>query len=294
MALEVKIKKFDPTTLREYASVLFAGGRRTGKSYVMRDFMWHIRKKVYDCKIYSGTVDEDHPWPSFTPEALVTHCLEEFPIDDMRKAIQTQENRKKLAAKHGTKCPPSLMVFEDLEHIQPPIWKDQSMRALIFNGRWSKSYCFVAFQYLMEVKMAMRGSFDYAVFAMENSAAVRERIYKQFGGIFPNFAEFEAVFFECTKDYRVMVIDCRARSYNLEDVVFWYKAKDRGVFRMGHPDVWKSAPRPDSSDSEEERKRRKSLAAVPRSGRGGVRRTLAIKLTSPGAHHKRGDNDDRL
>jgi Cu2+-containing amine oxidase len=80
--------------------------------------------------------------------------------------------------------------------------------------------------------------FDYAVFTMENSAAVRRRIHEQFAGIFPTFNEFEQVFFECTSDRKCMVIDCRATSYNISDVVFWYKAKDNGDFQMGVPAVW--------------------------------------------------------
>ena len=266
--MNVKIHKFDPRTIREYASILFAGGRRTGKSFVMRDFLWFLRHKIYDAIIFSGTIDEDHPWERYTPQRLVHPCLEEFPIEITKKAIKNQERRKVLAKKYNAKCPPSVMVFEDVEHLQPPIWNNQSMRSLVFNGRWSKEYCFVAFQYIMEVKMSMRGSFDYAVFAMENSPAVRERIWKQFGGIFPTFAEFESVFFECTKNFRVMVIDCRARSYNLEDCVFWYKAKDRGTFKLGHPDVWSQKVDNSSEDSDAEKKRHKALYGRTRSGRG--------------------------
>jgi len=236
--MSYRLRKFDPKSIRQYSTVLFAGGRRTGKSFVMRDFLWHIADCLYDCNIFSGTYDEEHPWTKFSPKQLVHYCLEEFDVASMKAAMSNQEVRKKLAETHRTKCPPTMMLFEDIEHLQPPIWKDQSMRALMLNGRWSKSYCFVAFQYIMEVKMAMRGSFDYAVFAMENSAAVRDRIWKQFGGIFETFKEFEQVFFKCTENYKVMVIDCRSRSYNVEDTVFWYKAKDRGNFKIGHPDVW--------------------------------------------------------
>jgi hypothetical protein len=101
----------------------------------------------------------------------------------------------------------------------------------------------------MEVKMEMRGSFDYAVFTMDNSQAVRERIWKQFAGVFKTFDAFDAAFMELTKDYRVMVLDLRARSYNIEDCVFWYRADPNlGRFKMGHPDVW--IPRPIESTSQ--------------------------------------------
>jgi hypothetical protein len=263
---DLHLKKFDPATIRPYSTILFAGGRRTGKSFVMRDFLWHLRKRVYDANVFSGTIDEDHPWEKLAPPHMVQHCLEEFPKDILQQAIVRQERRKRIAAKYDAHCPASMLVLEDLEHLQPPIWKDQSMRTIIFNGRWSKTYCLVAFQYLMEVKMAMRGSFDYAVFCMENSAAVRERIWKQFASIFPNFNYFENAFFGCTQDYKVMVVDCRARSYNIEDAVFWYKAKDRGTYRIGAPDSWIVPSKKRRDDPETERDRKKAIEESSKRG----------------------------
>ena len=79
---------------------------------------------------------------------------------------------------------------------------------------------------------------------------MRERIWKQFAGVFPTLELFEAAFIELTKDYRAMVIDMRVRSYKIEDCVFWYRAnKDLGRFRVGHPDTW--VPRPVAAASTE-------------------------------------------
>ena len=239
----VRFRKFDPKVLRDYSSILFAGGKRTGKSSVMREFMWYIKDRVYDAHVWSGTVDEEHPWDWYTPEQMVHHCLDEFDKDSLDSTLAIQNERKKLAGRFGAVCPPSLCVFEDLEFLKPSIWVNQGTRGVIFNGRWYKEFFFVAYQYVMEVKMEMRGSFDYAVFTMDNSQAVRERIWKQFAGVFKTFDAFDAAFMELTKDYRVMVLDLRARSYNIEDCVFWYRADPNlGRFKMGHPDVWIQRP----------------------------------------------------
>lgn len=248
MSIPTRFKRFDPSTIRDYASILFAGGKRTGKSSLMREFMWFLKDRVYDGHVWSGTYDEDHPWENYFPKQMVHYCMEEFQEDALDKTLQVQQQRKDLARKYGASCPPSVLVFEDLEFLKPSIWNKQGTRSLIFNGRWQKEFCLVAYQYVMEVKMEMRGSFDYAVFTMDNSKAVRERIWKQFAGVFDTLESFEAAFMELTKDYRAMVIDLRARSYKLEDCVFWYRANpDLGKFRMGHPDVW--IPRPVTATS---------------------------------------------
>ena len=238
-----KFKRFDPSTMRDFSSVLFAGGKRTGKSMLMREFMWYLKDRVYDGHVFSGNYDDAHPWEWYTPKQLVHYCMEEFDESKLKEVLRVQEERKNMAARYSSDCPPSLLVFEDLEFLKPSIWNNQSTRALIFNGRWVRLFCFVAYQYVMEVKMEMRGSFDYVVFTMDNSRAVRERIWKQFGGVFPEFDLFEAAFMELTKDYRAMVIDMRARSYEIEDCVFWYKADPNlGRFEIGHPDVWAVVP----------------------------------------------------
>lgn len=246
-----RFRRFDPSTIRDYSSILFAGGKRTGKSTIMREFMWHIKDRVYDGHVFSGTYDEDHPWEHYLPKQMVHYCMQEFDKEELQNVLSTQQTRKELAQKHGASCPPSILTFEDLEFLKPSIWINQGTRAVIFNGRWVKLFCFVAYQYVMEVKMEMRGSFDYAVFTMDNSPAVRERIWKQFAGFFRTLDEFEQAFMALTTDFRAMVIDLRSRSYKLEDCVYWYRADPNlRAFRMGHPDIWIPRPPPKSSEKE--------------------------------------------
>ena len=244
-----RFRRFDPSTIRDFSSILFAGGKRTGKSSLMREFLWYIKDRVYDGHVFTGTYDEDHPWECYFPKQMVHNCMKEFQTEALDDTLATQESRKELARKFGASCPPSALIFEDLEFLKPSIWINQGTRSLIFNGRWVKEFCFVAYQYVMEVKMEMRGSFDYAVFTMDNSKAVRERIWKQFAGVFATPQDFEDAFMELTKDYRAMVIDLRARSYKLEDCVFWYRSNpDLGGFKVGHPDTWVVKPIPVGQD----------------------------------------------
>lgn len=232
------IRKFDPRTIRPHSTVLFAGGRRTGKSFCMRDWMYHIRKRVYDCYVYSGTREDKFPWEEFTPEKYVNYVGEVFPDADLKAALDRQQLRKQIAVEHRQECPPSLFVFEDLEFLKKSMWKNQQIRKLMFNGRHFASVCFAAVQYIMEIDMAIRGMFDYAIFAVTPSQAVRKRIHAQFGGVVASFSKFEKIFMQCTRDHRVMVVDCRATEYGIEDSIFWYKASDNGIFKIGVKGVW--------------------------------------------------------
>lgn len=252
-----KIKRFDPCKIRPFSTVLFAGGRRSGKSTVMREIMSILRKRFYEAIVYTGTNERDHPWSSMTPAKNVKMCLTEFPEEDLEAQLNIQRERIKMCEESGVQCPPTLLVFEDLEFLKDAIWNNQSVRSVWFNGRWSATYAFCAFQYIMEIKMALRNMFDYAFFMMDPNIKSRERIYQQYCGIIPNKDMFENIFKMCTTDYRAMVVDLRSRSYNLEDSIFWYKADPAlPPFRVGVADVWNR-----SVDEENvERKRRISLA----------------------------------
>ena len=54
---------------------------------------------------------------------------------------------------------------------------------------------------------------------------------------------FNQVMNACTENYECIVLDNTIKSNNIEDVVFWYKAKLRGDFRVGHPQFWQTHSR---------------------------------------------------
>ena len=172
--VEYNLKKFNPKNIRDYSTILIAGGRRTGKSFCMRDWLYWMRKRVYDAWVYSGTHDEEHPWEKYAPPKYVSYIKSEFPNDHLQNALDIQEERKTIATKYRVMCPPTMFVYEDLEFLTQSMWKNQTIREVMFNGRWKKCYAVAAVQYIMEIKMAVRSMFDYAVFTMENSAAVRK------------------------------------------------------------------------------------------------------------------------
>jgi hypothetical protein len=236
--VEYQLEPFDPNKIRDHSTMIFCGGRRTGKSFCMRDIVYHFRDKIYDCYVFSGTRDEEHPWEALTPEKYVVYVQSEFPNDALQERLDNQKVRKQIAEAHGVKCPPTMLIFEDLEYLAKPMWKQQSIRQVFLNGRWDRVFAVAAVQYLNKIELSVRSMMDYAVFMMENNVSVRERIWKQFCGILPSMRDFEAVFMRCTEDHRCLVVDCRSTSYKINEMLFWYKASDRGAFRLGVSDVW--------------------------------------------------------
>lgn len=232
---------FNPDTIIDHARILVAGGSGTGKSFTSRDILYHLRDRVYDCYVYSGSHDPDNPWEDHTPAKYV-HYIDDrgkFPEDHLIDALSNQDTRRQIAEKYGITCPPTMIVFEDLEFMKKPtMWNCLPIRSVMFNGRWKQCFGVAAVQYIMSIDLELRGQFTYAIFMMEPSLSVRERIWKQYAGVFKTYEEFDAAFDYCTADHGCMVINRRPKTATIRDSIFQYKATDHGKFKIGAEDSW--------------------------------------------------------
>ena len=97
----------------------------------------------------------------------------------------------------------------------------------------------LAMQYCMDLSPDLRCNIDYIFILRENILQNREKIWKNFFGIFPTFDMFNQVMTACTENYECLVLDNTSKSNKIEDVVFWYKADLHPPFKAGHPKFWK-------------------------------------------------------
>lgn len=253
----IKIRKFKPSDIYPYATCLFAGPKKSGKSYAARDIIYYMRDMCFDATVFTGSQEQDHPWTHYVPEAHVNDGFDEQTLGEI---MYRQEERKNIFKMHGIEEPdPSkvghMIVFEDLEYLKKNIFKSESCRKLMLNGRHSKTFTFALVQYIMQgLTLEVRSMFDFAFFTKEPNEAVRKKIHSVFGGCCP-FQDFDAIFKMCTEDYKVLAIKLRVNSYDMSDTFFYYKAKDHGKYRIGHPLFWETAERKMYEAMEKERKR---------------------------------------
>jgi hypothetical protein len=116
--------------------------------------------------------------------------------------------------------------------------KDVCIRQCFMNGRHWKIYFMLTMQYCMDLSPDLRANVDYVFIMRENIIQNREKLYKNFFGIFPSFEMFNQVMSACTENYECMVLDNTSKSNRIEDCVFWYKAREHKQFRIGSPSLW--------------------------------------------------------
>jgi hypothetical protein len=236
--MNINIKKFDPSSIDPCRICVFLGKRNTGKSVLSKDILYHHRKIPMGV-VMSGTEASNEHYQEFVPDSFI---YGEYKSDVIEKVINHQQSViKKLtvAQKEDFKNPDNsvFMVLDDCMFDNK--WtRDKNMRCVFMNGRHYRIFFMLTMQYCMDLPPALRANIDYIFVLKENIIQNREKIYKNFFGIFPTFDSFNEVLTSCTENYECLVLDNTSKSNKIEDVVFWYKAKVDHKFKMGSPALW--------------------------------------------------------
>lgn len=235
----MEIHKFNMAKVTPGKIILMVGKRNTGKSTLVVDVLKHFRDSVPCAVVVSGSESGNGFYAQYIPKIMIHH---EYDEDIIQKTIVRQ---KKITRRYnaGEKVNPhTLLILDDIAY-DKAIYRQKSIREMIYNGRHFNLTVIIAVQYLVDIPADVRTNIDLIFGLRENILSNKERLYKFFYGIFPDFHSFSQAFNACTNDFECLVCDNTSRSNNLSDCVYWYKAPLHPVFRFGHPHYWELAER---------------------------------------------------
>ena len=249
--MNLQIRQFDPSVIEPNRVLLFIGKRNTGKSTLVKDLMWYNRR-IPIGMIMSPTEESNSFYSNMIPDLFIYHDYDADAVDKLIK-------RQKKAVKKKMPNPNAFLLLDDCMYDSKKITKDKNIRYIFMNGRHVKLMLYLTMQYCMDLSPDLRANIDYVFVLRENIIANKEKIYKNFFGIFPTFDIFNQVMTSCTENFECIVLDNTSRSNNIEDVVFYYKANVRGNFKIGSSEFWqhhrKYYNKNYDDDSDEERKK---------------------------------------
>lgn len=242
--MSFSIREFDPNTISDGAICGVVGRRGSGKSVIIKDLLYHKRNKLPFGLVMSGTEAGNGYFTKFVPEIFV--------YDDFNgPALEKLLERQKKAAKKG-QMPKVFVVLDDLA-FDGSIMKKPVMRYIFMNGRHLNIFLIFSSQYVADLgPPAIRANIDVLFVCREAIQANRWRLYNMFFGCFETFEDFNKVLNACTENYGVLVLDNTKLSNNVEDCVFWFKAKMRDDFRMGSRSFWRFSKDKVRNDSDDE------------------------------------------
>jgi hypothetical protein len=233
------IKKFDMKRIPQDAVVIFIGRRRTGKSTLVRDLLFHHQDMPLGTVI-SGTEESNSFYGKMIPPLFIHGKFEPIILANFVKRQKMIMGRIQEDLKRGVKSrvdPRSFMILDDCMYDDS--WtRDENIRYLFMNGRWLKAFFLITMQYPLGIQPALRTNVDFVFILREPYINNRKRIYENYASAFPSFEFFCQIMDQCTQNFEVLVIDNTTLSSKLEDTIFWYRASIQPDFRIGAPEFW--------------------------------------------------------
>ena len=226
--MNIQLKKFKAENMGDDKVCVFIGKRGTGKSTLVTDILFH-KKHIPTGVVMSATEEGNHHYKEFIPDLFIYG-------DYDKEAIERVLERQRRIINAGKKSS-SFILLDDCMYDRK-FMKDTCIRQCFMNGRHWKLFFMLTMQYCMDLTPDLRANVDYIFILRENIVQNREKLYKSFFGIFPNFQMFNQVMTACTENYECLVLDNTSKSNKIEDCVFWYKAKMRKNFKVGSPAIW--------------------------------------------------------
>ena len=243
--MKLKVRKFDPSTMKPGRITVLIGARGRGKSVCLRDLMFHQKDKVDFGIAMTPTEESIQHFRKCMPDSWIYRQYQHDKIEDLinvqRKTLKSGKTPKHI-----------FLVLDDCMY-DKKILKTQAMRDVFMNGRHLKISLFIAAQYLMDLGPDLRTQIDYVVSAREFIITNKAKLWKYFYGMFDKFDDFTRVMDKCTENFGVIIMDNTATTSNLEDCVFWYRADvNLPEYRMGKDIYWKLSEQFSKSDRQRE------------------------------------------
>lgn len=228
--MKLRVKKFEPDTMKPHRLILIVGKRGTGKSILQRDLMYFLKDKVDFAMAMSPTEESLDMFRQHMHESWLYNNFSGGKLDAMLNVQRDLAKQKKQKS--------ILLMLDDCCY-DKKIMKGETMRYIHCNGRHVNLTFCNAVQYCMDLTPDLRSQIDYIFCMRENIISNRMKLWKYFFGMFEKYEDFSKVMDKCTANYSSLVMDNTIGSNNVEDSVFWYRASiDLPQFRVGSDAFW--------------------------------------------------------
>ena len=232
--VHLNLKKFNMDWVQDDSVCVFIGRRRTGKSVLVQDLLYHKRDIPYGVCI-SATEAASPFFQNFIPK---TYIYSEFEEGRVQRIIDRQiDIKKRMNRDPGFKPDNRLCLIMD-DCLYDNDWsRTKVIRSLFMNGRHYRILYCLTMQYAMGIPPSLRGNIDFSFIMREPQHSNREKLFKQYAAAFPDFGMFCQVMNQLDK-FECLVINNNSDSSKLEDQVFWYKADLHESFKFGCENYW--------------------------------------------------------
>lgn len=200
------------------AKYITIGKPRTGKSVLIKAFIYSKKHIIPVGQFYSGTEDSNHTFSGFAPSLFVDTTLGNYASswDDYHK-------RQKICMQYIPENPWNLRVEDDCSS-DTKIFNKETYHDVFKNDRHRKSVFFLSLQYAMDIKPVIRTCLDGTFIMRETGPKARKTLLENYVPILKSMHEFDAVMDAICTDFTSLFINNKTQSSNIEEILYYYKA----------------------------------------------------------------------
>ena len=178
--MEIQLKKFDITQIKDDKVVVLIGKRDTGKSYLCKDILYY-HNSIPVGQVISGTEAANQFYTELVPKLFIH---EEFNTEIVTNMLKRQKMMVEKKNNGENVDPRAFLILDDCLYDNK--WtRDPCMRAVFMNGRHWKLLFILTMQYALGVPPNLRTNIDFIFILRENYVSNRKRLYEHYAGMFP-------------------------------------------------------------------------------------------------------------
>jgi hypothetical protein len=231
------LREFDMKQIGSNKIIVFIGKRGTGKSCLVVDYLYNNRD-IPICTVISPTDEFNLTYKPHIPDVLIHDAYSPELVEKFLKRQMNITKNWKQHEQYKNVDPRGALIMDDCLADGSKWIHDPSIKWIFMNGRHANITFLITMQYVMGIPPDLRSNVDYIFICKEPKLSSRQKLYKEYAGIFPTFEMFSQVLMNVTNNYGCLVIDNNSISEKLEDQVFWYKAQMHKGFRMCYDKLW--------------------------------------------------------
>jgi hypothetical protein len=221
--------------------MVIIGKKDTGKSFLVRDILFHTQQCFPVGTVISGTEVANEFFQHMVPSKFIHDKYDKSVIMNvLKRQMNVKQKRNQDKGNRGGNSsvdPRAFLILDDC--LYDATWiKEESTRYVFMNGRHVDLMTMITMQYPLGITPNLRTNVDFVFILRENILGNRRRIYENYAGMFPTFEMFCSFMDQCTENFECLVICNNVSSNKLEDQVFWYKASDHPPFKLCDQSLW--------------------------------------------------------